>query len=101
MPCLETGTCPILCLRHDVDGVLWQPTQGKEFLNRPYKHLGEFLRTDALLSASLRFKIIINYNLHRNGSLTFNVFVYEAIHVQEILVKYMVTFSQLLNCYIE
>jgi len=51
MPCLETGTCPILCLRHDVDGVLWQPTQGKEFLNRPYKHLAS-LNAFGYVSAS-------------------------------------------------
>jgi len=39
MPSMETNACPMLCLRHDVDAILWQPTQGKEFLNRPYKHL--------------------------------------------------------------
>lgn len=51
MPSLETEAGPILCLRHDVDGVLWQPTQGKEFINRPYKHLAS-LHAFGYVSAS-------------------------------------------------
>lgn len=51
IPSVETSECPIICLRHDVDGVLWQPTQGKEFLNRPYKHLAS-LHAFGYVSAS-------------------------------------------------
>jgi len=42
---------PMICLRHDVDGIVWQPTQDQEFINRPFKHLAS-LHAFGYVSAS-------------------------------------------------
>ena len=38
----EPGQMPCVCLRHDVDGVLWQPSDVTDAQTAPWKHMATF-----------------------------------------------------------